>query len=89
MFGGVHDVGVREREEDGDWRWGKGPPGEPGESEAHVDADPHWVMSVQGYLFDRERKDNTIFLSYHGNGELCKNNIFLLLQQIKYEIKLK
>lgn len=79
---------TRER---GRWglRWGKRPPGEPGESEAHVDTDPHWVMAVQGYLFDRERKANTFFVKLPWKWGVMQEQHFLLLQQIKYEIKLK
>lgn len=78
-----------QREEDGDWRWGERPPGEPGEREAHVHTDPHWVMSVQGYLFDRERKANTIFVKLPWQWGVMEEQHFLLLQQIKNEIKLK
>lgn len=82
-------LGVRMMLEDGDWRRGERPPGEPGDSEAHVDTAPHWVMSVQGYLFDKERKDNPIFVKLPWQWGRYARTFFLLLQQIKYEIKLK
>lgn len=70
MFGGVRDVGsARER---GRLEMGKRPPGESEAQETQI----RWVMSVQGYLFDRERKEITVAM-----GARCKSNIFQLCRR--------